>query len=115
MSWSPVVAKKVLLANSLVTFSREVDKVSGFVFKSGRELALIQENTKKVSIYVSVAPINMPYVEVDRIYEPTMTKSGRNADVEAVCRTLGYEYQAFSLHIKTSAAFQLLLNWYQYA
>jgi len=115
VSWNPVKAKNLLDTSPLTSFVREVNKVSGFEFESGRELALIRENKEKVSVYVSIAPQNMHGVKIDREYTPTDLKSGRNADVEAVSRSLGFSHTAYSLHVQSEEAFHKLLNWYQYA
>ena len=115
MSWNPVKARQVLDSSKIAQFIREVDKVAGYELASGRELALIKENEQKVAIYVAVAPRNMPDVLVDREYMPTANKGGRNADVGPICQSLGFDRQAYSLHVKSEEGLLNLLNWYQYA
>lgn len=115
MSWNPVEARKCLNASPLVEFIREVDKLAAFKFRSGRELVLIKENTNKVSLYLSVAPQNMPDVILDGVYPPSSKRVGRHANLASLTQTLGFKHHAFKVEVKSAAGLALLLAWYQYA
>lgn len=115
MAWNPPEARAYLDASPLVTFIGERDKLSGFALKSGRELALIEENEKKVSIYLSCVPQNMPDVVPDGVYPPSASKTGRHSNLELITKTLGFKHQAFKVAVQSRAGLALLLSWYQYA
>lgn len=115
MTWNPEKARKILDASHTATFCRSVKKISGFQFESDRELVLLEENKNKVTLYVAVAPHNMPDVEVQEEYFPSSSKSGRHADIEAVSRSLGYDHTAYRVHIKSEKALECFIHWYQYA
>jgi hypothetical protein len=115
MTWNPTKAKKILASTSLVKPTRAVKKISGYLFKSGRELILLEENSDKVSVYVAVAPFNMPNVVIEMEYPPTSDKRGRHANIEGVAKSLGFSYRAYRLHIHSELGLEQFIAWYQYA
>lgn len=115
MTWNPTQARTLLNISPLVCFIDERNKLSSFKTKSGQELALIEENSFKVSIYLSRIPYHMPMVTLDGIYEPNAYKKGRHSNLALITETLGFEYKAFKAHVKSEAALECLLEWYQYA
>ncbi len=115
MVWNPVQARSQLNKSKLICLIDERDKLSAFKTNSGRELALIEENKTKVSIYLSRVPYHMPDVVLDNRYEPNGTKMGRHSNLALITKTLGFEYAAFKVHVKSEVALDRLLNWYQYA
>ena len=115
MSWNPKEAKEVLDRSHKVIFVRSVKKIAGYKFKSGRELVLSIENLTQVTLYVSRIPYNMIDVEFITKYMPTTLRSGRNADINAVCPSLGYDQKAYSIKINNEIALKCFLDWYQYA
>tara|TARA_R110001606_G_C15244106_1_gene636614 strand:- start:118 stop:465 length:348 start_codon:yes stop_codon:yes gene_type:complete len=115
MAWNPKEAETALNDSLLVKTTRSVKKIAGYKFNSGRELVLLKENDSKVSIYVDVAPTNMPDIVVETEYQPNPNKEGRHADLEAVARSLGFSFTAYKVHVKSKAGLTMLLNWIQYA
>jgi hypothetical protein len=115
MTWTPKEAQSMLNHSGIVLSTRSVVKISGYKFRSGRELVLLTENTSKVSIYVDIAPMNMPDVVIQQEYNPTSSRSGRHADIESVARTLGYSYRTYRLNVISPRGLELLLNWLKYA
>lgn len=116
MAWSPIEAKAYLEKSKLLRFIRSVKKISGYAIEdSTRELILAEQNSNQVTVYVSVAPLNMPEVTVFKEYMPTTVRRGRHADIESVARSLGFNHKAYSLHIQSESGLERLLNWYQYA
>ncbi|MBW9261725.1 MAG: hypothetical protein K1564_09175 [Candidatus Thiodiazotropha sp. (ex. Lucinisca nassula)] len=115
MTWNPKEAEQALDASLLVKPTRSVKKIAGYKFNSDRELVLLKENESKVTVYVDVAPTNMPDVVLEKEYPPSTNNEGRHADIEAVARSLGYSYTAYKVHIKSRAGLTMLLNWAQYA
>mgnify|MGYP000037540697 CR=1 FL=1 len=114
MVWTPVEARAYLEKSNLVSFTRSVKKISGYIFDSSRELILAEQNSKQVTVYVAVAPLNMPEVNVLKEYIPTTIRRGRHADIESVARSLGFSHKAYSLQIQSKAGLERLLTWYQY-
>jgi len=115
LAWNPIEAEKVLKASPLVTYGRTLKKLVGFRARSGRELAVSSENTLRVTIYLSVAPCNMPDVCIEGSGDPAATCKAREADLNALCPTLGLAHPAQRLNVKSKDALEALVYWYQYA
>ena len=115
MIWNPVEARKFLDNSPLVEYLDERDKLVAYKTTTGNELALIEENAKKVSVYVSRYPNYMPDVLLDGSYKPTTEKKGRHSNLELITESLGFNHQAFKLNITSKSGFDLFLSWYQYA
>jgi len=115
MTWDPTAARTLLNGSSIVKFQDELSKLSVFKFDSKREIALLEENKFKVSIYLSCAPCNMPDVVIDEEYHPTSEKSGRHSNLQVITQTLGFGHKAFKVEVKSMSGLVKLLEWYQYA
>ena len=111
----PKEARRILNSSTETTFIDERDKLSSFKMESGRELALIEENKQKVSLYVEVYPCFMPEVIVEEEYIPQPKNVGRHSNLHYITSKLGFENRAYRLHIKTEEVLELFLNWYKYA
>lgn len=115
MTWNPSQARTLLDSNPLLNLSDEKKKLSAFKLNSGRELALIEENKSKVSIYLSCAPLHMPDVFLDETYEPSSSKKGRHSNLALITESLGFEHKVYKVHVKSDIALKRLIEWYQYA
>ena len=115
MIWNPTKARSLLGKSHLLTFIAERDKLSAFQFSSGRELALNEENTSKVSIYLSRVPYHMPMVTPDGIYEPNADRRGRHSNLQFITKTLGFNHKIYKVHVESEAALEHLIGWYQFA
>lgn len=115
ITWNPIRARFILDNSPLLTFIDESQKLSAFRTKAGRELALNEENSSKVSVYISRAPYHMPDVKRDADYEPNLGKRGRNSNLESITETLGFKQKVHRVHVESEEGLKLLLAWYQYA
>lgn len=115
MTWNPVAARKRLEASSLACFKGELEKLSAWMMPSGRELALSEENKRKVTIYLSRAPRHLPGVAVEHTYLPSLVNAGRHSNLQLITDTLGCTHKAHRLSVESLEAFERLLLWYQYA
>ncbi|QBQ53079.1 hypothetical protein [Nitrosococcus wardiae] len=115
MAWNPHKARECLDGSALVSFIDERDKLSAFRLRSGREIALLEENERKVSVYLSCIPQHMPDVVPDGTYTPTASKIGRHSNLELITKTLGFNHHAFKVTILSQDGLERLLAWYQYA
>ena len=115
MAWDPKTARKALETSPLVSFVDERDKLSSYKLPNGRELALIEENEKKVSVYLFPAPLNLPNAVLEKHYPPTTSNSGRHSNLQLITSTLGFNSDACRMHVKDEKAMENLLHWYQYA
>lgn len=115
MAWNPIQARSLLDSSLLVSFISERDKLSAFKTKSGRELALIEENSSKVSIYLTRIPYHMPMIKPDGVYGTNADKRGRHSNLALITETLGFEHKAYKVHVESEVALERLLAWYQYA
>ena len=113
MSWNPKEARKLLDKSSLTTSLDEMDKLVSYKMLSGRELALIEENKFKVSIYVEISPSELDDVMLTRTYEQTKNKRGRHSNLEVITHKLGFNNEAHLLHVKSETGLINLLDWYQ--
>ena len=112
---NPIEARIILNSSIDTTFIDERDKLSSFKMQSGRELALIEENKQKVSLYVEVYPCFMPEVIVEEEYIPQPKNVGRHSNLYYITSKLGFGNRDYRLHIKTKEGLELFLNWYKYA
>jgi len=115
MAWDPKAARKVLDSSPLTSFVDERDKLSSFRLPSGRELALVEENDKKVSVYLFPAPHNLPNAVLEKHYPPSASNSGRHSNLQLITSTLGFSSDACRVHVKDQEALEALLHWYQHA
>lgn len=115
MTWDPKAARKFLDSSPITSFVDERDKLSNFRLPNGRELALIEENSKKVSVYVFPAPENLPNAILEERYPPTAGTTGRHSNLQSITSTLGFRSEACRMHIKDQKALEDLLHWYKYA
>ncbi|WP_064608963.1 hypothetical protein [Photobacterium sp. J15] len=115
MSWDPKKARNLLDKSSLTTYLNEMDKLVSYKMLSGRELALIEENKFKVSIYVEIAPSELDDVILTKTYEPTKNKRGRHSNLELITSKLGFNNEAHLLHVQSETGLINLLDWYQRA
>jgi hypothetical protein len=115
MAWDPKAARTALDSSHLAKFVDERDKLSNFRLPNGREIALIEENAKKVSVYIFPAPHHLPNAVVEEHYPPTTTSSGRHSNLQLITSTLGYNSDAYRIHLKDQKSLDELLYWYQYA
>jgi hypothetical protein len=115
MSWNPIEARKLLDKSSLTTYLNEKDKLVSYKMLSGKELALIEENKFKVSIYVEIAPLGLDDVILTKTYTPTRNKRGRHSNLELITSKLGFSNEAHLLHVKSETGLIDLLDWYQSA
>jgi hypothetical protein len=114
MAWSPSEARKLLDLSANVIFIRSIKKLSGFEMGSGRQLALSEENSNKVSIYMKCVPQNMPDVLVEQAYSPTTKRVGRHADLEGLISSLGYSESAYRVNVASKSGLERLIYWYKY-
>jgi hypothetical protein len=115
MSWNPKEARKLLNNSSLTTYLDEKDKLVSYKMISGRELALIEENKFKVSLYVEIVPSELADVMLTKTYEPAKNKRGRHSNLELITSKLGFNNEAYLLHVKSETGLINLLDWYQRA
>lgn len=111
----PVIARIMLDDASNVEEIGQRDKLVAFRMPSGRELALIEENAKKVSVYTEVYPKHMPDVVCEKTYPAVTTRQGRHSNLELITNNLGFSDRAHRLHLKTEESLERFLTWYQYA
>lgn len=113
MTWNPSSARDALQRSALTTFIDERKKICSFRLENGREIALLEENSKKVSVYVWPEPIGLPGVKVEKCYAPTATRKGRHSNLELITSTLGFSSRACRVTLVDIHALQALLDWYR--
>lgn len=115
MELNPTVARKILESSPVVIFRDEREKLSCFQTSSGRELALIEENKSKVSVYLEVYPMYLAETVMEKVYEPTSKNEGRHSNLQYISTKLGHSDRIYKMHIQSEEALEKLLHWYQYA
>ena len=112
---NPINARRILDTSPIVNFRYEREKLSCFETASRRELALIEENKGKVSIYVEIYPKHLPEAVMEKEYKPTPTNEGRHSNLQYISANLGHSNLVYRMQIQSEDALNKFLHWYQYA